>query len=342
MKRRPLGKTDLVVSEIGVGTWQLAGPVTIDGRPDGFPEIGQAEAVRLIRACGELGINLIDTAEIYGDGEGERRVGLAVSGCRSDWVIVSKFGMRRASDGRRVCETDGRAIEASLDRSLQRLKTDYIDAYLYHSPPSEERLAGGIASLDRARKAGKVRYWGISTNDVGVAEALWKAGGLDVVLYSHSLLTPAKPMRDLVRRAGLGGLVRGVFEGGRLGGRYLREPPAFQADDIRRERMTSAQFSACRVFENVVPAGMSLSQLALRYVLDDAATGSILLGARSVSQYTEAVFAAGLPPVSESTRARIASLAQQVNGRAARRVWAPLQALTRCWRAVRSSVSLQN
>ncbi len=91
MNRRALGKTDLRVSEIGVGAWQLGGPLVLDGKADGHPELGREYCVRLIREAGELGLNFIDTAEQYGNGESERRVGEALEGRRCEWVVGTKF-----------------------------------------------------------------------------------------------------------------------------------------------------------------------------------------------------------------------------------------------------------
>ena len=96
MKYRILGRTGLEVSEIGIGMWQLSGPLTVDDKQDGFPDPGVKSVGDLIRACGDFGINLIDTAEIYGDGEGERRAGAAIKGQRDRWILSTKFGLRRS------------------------------------------------------------------------------------------------------------------------------------------------------------------------------------------------------------------------------------------------------
>ena len=95
MRYRILGKTGIRVSEIGVGAWQLGGPLILDGKMDGHPDVGKQNATDLIRQCSsELGINFIDTAEQYGAGESERRVGEALAGQRDRWIISTKFGMQ--------------------------------------------------------------------------------------------------------------------------------------------------------------------------------------------------------------------------------------------------------
>src|SRR5262245_34585926 len=160
MEHRVLGRTGLRVSAFGVGNWQLSGPVQIEGVPDGYPDRGEAHAVELIRGCGDLGINLIDTAEVYGDGEGERRVGKAVKGQRDRWIIATKFGIRRGPAGNRIEDPSPETIAPSLEGSLRRLETDYIDILLYHSPPRSEQLAAGKDVLDRLKREGKIRAYG--------------------------------------------------------------------------------------------------------------------------------------------------------------------------------------
>ena len=102
MKRITLGKTGLEVSPLCIGTWQLAGPVSFGGQPDGHPDPGEEAVISLIRNLGERGLNFIDCAEQYGEGEGERRTGLALKGCREDWVISTKFGYRVGAGGTRI------------------------------------------------------------------------------------------------------------------------------------------------------------------------------------------------------------------------------------------------
>jgi aryl-alcohol dehydrogenase-like predicted oxidoreductase len=92
MRSRALSRTGIEVSEIGVGAWQLGGPLRLDGKVDGHPDLGREHVTRLVHRCGELGINFIDTAEQYGAGESERRVGEALLGQRDRWVIATKFG----------------------------------------------------------------------------------------------------------------------------------------------------------------------------------------------------------------------------------------------------------
>jgi aryl-alcohol dehydrogenase-like predicted oxidoreductase len=94
MKPSTLGKTGIKVSPITIGAWQLGGPLFFDGKPDGHPDPGKENVLRMIRELGDLGINAIDTAEQYSNGESERRTGEALKGVRDQWIISTKFGYR--------------------------------------------------------------------------------------------------------------------------------------------------------------------------------------------------------------------------------------------------------
>jgi aryl-alcohol dehydrogenase-like predicted oxidoreductase len=309
---RQLGRTGLEVSALGVGTWQLSGPVTIDGRPDGFPDVGRSAAVRTIQACADLGINFVDTAEIYGEGEGERRVGEAIRGRRDRWIVSTKFGMRRGPHGERVRDLRADAIPRSLEGSLRRLETDYVDLYLYHSVPAPGDLDGTLEALSRLREEGKVRAFGVSTADAGLAATLSRRG-VDVVMFPRSLLHPANEMARIVRAAMLGGIVRGAFAGGRLTGMHFRVPPRFPPDDVRSCEGGS-DWSRYAALKGCLPPGMTMATLALRYVLDFDTTHTISLGATSIERFREAAGALAAPPLDAGTRKALERLSRRLEG----------------------------
>jgi aryl-alcohol dehydrogenase-like predicted oxidoreductase len=185
MEYRVLGDTGLLVSVLGIGTWQLSGPVDFGGHSDGFPDPGRDRVVRLMQECHDLGINVIDTAEAYGDGEGERRVGDAIRGCRDRWVVVTKFGLRRDSTGARIRDASPSSITQSLEGSLRRLGSDYVDVLLYHTPPRSDQVLAGRDVLERLKTQGKLRFFGISTNDVSLLRRMISQEALHVAMFSQ-------------------------------------------------------------------------------------------------------------------------------------------------------------
>ncbi len=315
MNTRALGRTGIEVSEIGIGAWQMGGPLTLDGRADGHPDIGADNAVALIRSLGERGVNFIDTAEQYGAGESERRVGRAIAGARDRWVVSTKWGAWQGPNGERMNDASAARLPASLEGSLRRLKTDYLDIYLYHVPPADGEAERAADSLLRLKREGKVRAVGVSTNDVALCRRLHALGLLDVVQYARSLLHAPRELIALQREAGAGGIVRGAFAGGRLSGRYFRAPPRLAEDDIRRnwfsadEAARAAEFARYAVFERWTTPARSMPQLAVRALLDDPATHTIILGAKSLADYESAIAATALPPLTAEEHEGIAAAA---------------------------------
>lgn len=312
MEYRVLGQTGLRVSVLGVGTWQLSGPVEMEGLPDGFPDPGREHVIRLIQECRELGINVIDTAEVYGDGEGERRVGDAIRGRRDEWVVVTKFGLRRGPRGARIRDASPGEIVASLEGSLSRLRTDYVDVYLYHTAPAKEQMLAGLEVLERLREHGKIRFHGISTNDSSTLRALTQFEAIGVIMFSQSLLTHPEDTLELVRRHNLGSLVRGAFECGLLTGKYFQMPPRFSGEDIRSHALKEADFTRYSVCEQLLPPGGDMVCLALRYLLDFDTTHTIVLGAKSREDYQRALQALKLPKLGEDMQARIRKVRYQL------------------------------
>ena len=311
METRVLGATGIRVSPIGVGAWQLGGPLRLDGKVDGHPDLGQAAAVDLIRRCGDLGITLIDTAEQYGAGESERRVGLALEGRRDDWVISTKFGARVGPEGQRVNDPSAAGVPGALEASLRRLRTDRIDIYLCHVAPDPRELDGVARALEAAKRAGKIRAAGISTANPEHCRWFAAHGILDVVQYPRSLLSLADdPLWPAV--AGVGGIVRGAFAGGRLSGKYFAAPPRFSPDDIRAGRFAgdagAEAFRRCAVFAELVTPERTMPQVALRWLLDLPGTHSVILGAKSLEEYRDAIGACAIPALSAVERTRIAEL----------------------------------
>lgn len=307
MKYRELGSTGLSVSEIGIGAWQLGGPLLLDGKVDGHPEIGKDEAINLIRQIGDMGVNFIDTAEQYGKGESERRVGEALAGHRDKWVISTKFGHKVGPNNERIKDTRPEIIMESIEGSLKRLNTDYIDVYLYHTTPVFDRLDEAKAILAQAKEQGKIRHFGISTENVDFVKKLQEESMLDVVQFVNSILNPATETREIIRNNKLGGIVRGTFAGGRLTGRYFEQGFTAHKDDIRSN--FPDDYTKYSVYQECIPGGMNMVQLAIRYLLDQVdTTNTIILGAKSASDYDNAIKAVECAPLTAENRARIDEL----------------------------------
>jgi aryl-alcohol dehydrogenase-like predicted oxidoreductase len=312
MEYRALGKTNLKVSALGIGSWQLSGPVLIDGKADGFPDIGFNNAVDLIRACEDLGINLIDSAEIYGAGEGERRVGEALQGRRDRWIISTKFGWRQGETGERITDSSPGTIRTSLEGSLKRLQTDYVDIYLYHTPPEKAGIDAGREVLEALKQEGKIRFYGISTDDSAILRQLAEKEAVDVVMFNQSLLTHPSKILEIVKENNFGTMIRGALKSGLLSGKYFTQRPNLSSDDTRGNWMGRVKTEHYAVLESLIPEGASMTAIALRYLLDFDTTHTITLGGKTLADYQTAVRAFDLSPLTIEQRMLIEKLRQKL------------------------------
>src|SRR5215475_14265785 len=136
MKYRRLGKTNLTVSVIGIGTWQFGG--------EWAKEFQQAEVDAMFDAAREAGLNLIDTAECYGDHTSEAFVGKAIARDREKWIVATKFGHKFHKPFERTEPRKPADVREQLESSLKALRTDYIDLYQYHSWGDDQYFADDV------------------------------------------------------------------------------------------------------------------------------------------------------------------------------------------------------
>ncbi len=147
-----LGRTELKVSKVGLGTWQFGAGYWGWGK-----ELDREKAVRIVRTAKELGINLIDTAEIYGWGESERVIGEAVKDFREEVVIATKVWPTNFTY---------RGVKKALKKSLERLGTDYVDLYQVHWPRKVFPMKGGFKAMEELLEEGRIRAIGVSNFSV--------------------------------------------------------------------------------------------------------------------------------------------------------------------------------
>lgn len=300
-----LGKTGIKVSPITIGAWQLGGPLFFDGKPDGHPDPGKENVIRMIHELGGLGINAIDTAEQYSAGESERRVGEALKDRRDQWVVSTKFGFRIGPNNTRDDSSAPETIMPSLEGSLKRLGTDYIDVYLYHCAPEVEWLEEGRAVLEAAKAQGKIRSYGISTNNAELIEAMVNHDTVEVVQFASNLLDESSNVWKLAQENNLGTQVRGVMAQGRLSGKYFEKKPEFRSDDNRSNWCKDEDYTRFAPLADCLPEGMTMAQAAIRWVLDHFGCHTICMGAKNIDDYRAAIAAAELPPLSDHVRLRL-------------------------------------
>jgi Predicted oxidoreductases (related to aryl-alcohol dehydrogenases) len=285
MKYRTLGQTGLKVSVIGIGTWQFGG--------EWGKTFSESEAADILRTAKEEGINLIDTAECYGDHESERLIGLFLrNDRREDWVIATKFGHQFHQNFTRSERWSAEDALSQLDASLKALGTDYIDLYQFHSGPNEAFDNDDLwTALDKQVQAGKIRYLGISiarNDNVYQTDSATRVNAKAIqVVYNRLERQPESEVFPSCQRQNLGVLARVPLASGYLSGKY--KPGATFADnDVRHRHDPEKTAEKLRLVEeirkNEVPESMDMAQWALAWCLKHPAVTCVIPGCKSVEQ----------------------------------------------------------
>lgn len=299
MKYRRLGKTGLHVSVVGVGTWQFGGEWG-----QGFD---QTEVDRILGRAAELGINLIDTAECYGDHLSEALVGEALrrSGQRRQWVIATKFGHRFTGHLQRDQLWSADAVRQQLEGSLVALQTDVIDIYQFHSGGDDVFDNDALwTMLDKQVQAGKVRHLGISISsaiDASYQAQRAAAVGASVlqVVYNRLDRRPEELVFPHSLAQTLGVLARVPLASGFLSGKYRPGDQFTAADDVRAswtdERIQEQLREVEHIRQTEVPASVPMAAWALAWCLRHPAVTAVIPGCKSVEQVEANAAAVDLP-----------------------------------------------
>lgn len=285
MKYRRLGKTNLKVSVIGIGTWQFGG--------EWGKAFTQAEADAILDQAKASGINLIDTAECYGDHTSESLIGSYVSrNRREDWVIATKFGHHFHGHQERTQHWSPQDVLEQLEASLKALKTDYIDLYQFHSGTDEAFDQDELWTLlDKQVQAGKIRHLGtsIGSNDnLHQTAASTKVNSQAIqVVYNRLDRKPEERVFPSCEEQDLGVLARVPLASGYLSGKY-KPGAVFPDNDVRnrhdREQTILRLEEAARIRDNEVPAGMDMATWALAWCLKHPAVTAVIPGCKSPEQ----------------------------------------------------------
>jgi aryl-alcohol dehydrogenase-like predicted oxidoreductase len=284
MLYRKLGKTGLSVSVIGIGTWQFGG--------EWGKDFTQTEADAMFDACREVGINLVDTAECYGDHLSERFVGSAIKRDRDKWILATKFGHHFHGFQNRTQVYDPADVLKQLEGSLAALQTDYVDLYQFHSGNNNEFQTPGLwEMLAEQVKVGKVRHLGLSVSppdNIFQVERCSAVGSQVVqVVYNRLDRKPESAVLPSCVKQNLGVLARVPLASGYLTGKY-KPGTNFDKGDWRstaeRKRIDERLTEAQRIKETEVPAGVDMAQWALAWCLQHDAVSCTIPGCKDVKQ----------------------------------------------------------
>lgn len=320
MNYRTLGMTGLKVSEIGLGAFPISGMwQREDGSRFGWTGTEDSESIALIHRAEELGVNLIDTAEGYGDGHSEELTGRALAGRRERWIVATKVqpngGIDRESHDEAAVR---RRITEACEGSLRRLGMEAIDLYQLHAIPYDWAMPAVMETLADLRAAGKIRWYGISTNDRAAIERLRGYGPIHILQIGYNLLErSADELLDWCKKENIGTLIRVPLAKGMLTGKYSgTNAQALAENDLRYERFqraeTVAGLARLPELDFLATPERSLVQASLRFTLDHPGVSCVIAGAKNRRQMEENAAASDIPPLSQDELDRALPIADTI------------------------------
>ena len=289
MQYRTLGGTGFTVSVVGVGTWQLGG--------EWGKEFEQTEVNRMFDEARRQGINLIDTAECYGNHRSEELIGEAIKNDRDDWIVATKFGHYHHDFMDRTTDFSAEGMVKQLENSLRALQTDYIDVFQFHKVTRETYENDELwAEVEKQKKKGKIRAIGVS---IGHEAFPLRRRQVETVQVIHNRLNRGAEREVLpkAREEGLGVLSRVPLASGFLSGKY-REGQRWPEDDVRslheEEKIDERLREVQRLREEEVPDGVDMVPWALSWSLQHPAVTAVIPGCKSIEQVRSNASAAEL------------------------------------------------
>jgi aryl-alcohol dehydrogenase-like predicted oxidoreductase len=307
MQSRRLGKTGRDVSEIGFGAWAIGGS---------WGETNDDESLAAMNAAVDAGVTFFDTADVYGDGRSEKLVAQLLRDRDEPLVVATKFGRRAAQQDVREFTYDN--LRGWLERSRENLAVDTVDLVQLHCPPWDAYYTPSIfESCERLVGEGLVRAYGVSVEKI--EEALkaieYPSVATVQIIFNIFRQRPAGLFFEQAQKHDVGVIVRVPLASGLLTGKFSKDT-SFAADDHRAFNRHGEQFDVGETFSGVdyetglgaveelkalVPEGATLTQLALRWILDHPAVSTVIPGAKTSDQARSNAAASELAPLTEAT-----------------------------------------
>jgi aryl-alcohol dehydrogenase-like predicted oxidoreductase len=311
MNYRPLGRTGWNVSDISFGAWAIGGA---------WGTVDDAESLAALHAAVDCGVNFIDTADVYGMGRSERLVAQLKRERKEEIIVATKAGRRlspHTADGYNAAN-----LTAFLEDSLRNLATDCLDLVQLHCPPTEVYYRPEVfGALDELVRAGKIRFYGVSVEKVEEALKAIEFPGVQTVqiIFNCFRHRPAERFFAEAKARQVGILARVPLASGMLSGGITRESQ-FPTDDHRNFNRHGRHFDVGETFSGVdfdtalaaveqlralLPAGMTLAQFALRWILMFDAVTCAIPGGKRPGQVRENCAASDLPELSAAAMAAV-------------------------------------
>ncbi len=311
MQYRELGRTGWKVSTISFGAWAIGGT---------WGNVKDDESLAALNRALDLGVNFFDTADVYGDGHSEQLLGKLRKERSEKFTVATKIGRR--SDPHVASEYNKKNLTAFVERSLKNLDMEALDLVQLHCPPTEVFYMPEVFDImDGLMKAGKLLHYGVSVEKVEEALKAIEYPNVETVQIIFNIFRqrPLDLFFGQAQRRKVGIIARIPLSSGMLTGKMTRES-SFQADDHRLFNRQGEAFDRGETFSgleyeiglqaveelrSLVPAGMTMAQMALRWILMSPAVSCTIPGAKRPSQVEENVQAADQPELSDEAMGRI-------------------------------------
>ena len=311
MKKRTLGKSGFEVSEIGLGCWQLGGD---------FGPVEEERAREILCAAESGQINFWDTADVYGAGESERRIGRHVQASGTQPILATKVGRDAALYPDKYTKS---AVRESIEGSAQRLGVDTVDLVQLHCIPPEILYAGNIIGwLEDFRSEGLIRAYGASVETLEEAKFAATLPGLTSIQLIFNIFrqNAIQELFPIAEANDVGIIVRLPLASGVLAGKMSADQQ-FAPGDHRQYNRSGEAFSQGETFSGVpfelaveltermrpwAPEGQTMAQMAMRWILDQPAVSTVITGASSPAQVLENASVSDLEPLPAELHERLA------------------------------------
>jgi aryl-alcohol dehydrogenase-like predicted oxidoreductase len=314
MRYRTFGRTGWEVSEIGFGAWAIGAD---------WGHVSEADALDALHRSIDLGVNFIDTADVYGDGRSEQLITRVLKDRGEQVYVATKAGRRL--DPHLAEGYNRQNLTAFVERSLLNLDVEALDLVQLHCPPTEVYYNPEVFDvLDDLTKAGKIRHYGVSVEKVEEAIKAVKFPNVKSVqiIFNIFRTRPAELFFQLAQERQVAILARVPLASGLLSGKMTPQT-TFTEDDHRNYNRYGQSFDVGETFSGVdyetgleaveeirplVPEGMTLAQFALRWILMFEAVSTAIPGAKNAQQATDNANASEFPPLSDETMADLGQI----------------------------------
>ena len=312
MNFRHLGKTGHEASEVGLGCWQLGA--------DCWQNMSEKAAEEIMKASVEGGVNFFDTADVYGSGHSETLIGKFLKTSGKKIFVATKLGRSSVPGWPENFKRE--AMVAHAEASIRRLGVEALDLLQLHCIPQETLENGEVFDVLRdLKKAGKIKAFGASVESMDEAQICFRQDGLASlqIIFNIFRQKPIATLFDDARQRGTAIIVRLPLASGLLSGK-ISAATKFAETDHRNFNRDGASFNVGETFaglplakgieladelKTLVPEGLTMAQMALRWILDHEAVSVVIPGASRPEQARANLTASSLPPLSKELHARL-------------------------------------